>query len=91
MEGIMIDKDISISNLIYFMKTMLSKVFKQDVQVRLRPGFFPFVEPGFELDISCHICGGKGCSTCHGSGWIELCPCGMIPPERVARRRHRPR
>ena len=50
MEGIMIDKDISISNLIYFMKTMLSKVFKQDVQVRLRPGFFPFVEPGFELD-----------------------------------------
>ena len=80
MEGIMIDKDISISNLIYFMKTMLSKVFKQDVQVRLRPGFFPFVEPGFELDISCHICGGKGCSTCHGSGWIELCPCGMIHP-----------
>ena len=62
------------------MKTMLSKVFKQDVQVRLRPGFFPFVEPGFELDISCHICGGKGCSTCHGSGWIELCPCGMIHP-----------
>ena len=80
MEGIMIDKDISISNLIYFMKTMLSKVFKQDVQVRLRPGFFPFVEPGFELDISCHICGGKGRSTCHGSGWIELCPCGMIHP-----------
>ena len=80
MEGIMIDKDISISNLIYFMKTMLSKVFKQDVQVRLRPGFFPFVEPGFELDISCHICGGKGYSTCHGSGWIELCPCGMIHP-----------
>ena len=80
MEGIMIDKDISISNLIYFMKTMLSKVFKQDVQVRLRPGFFPFVEPGFELDISCHICGGKDCSTCHASGWIELCPCGMIHP-----------
>ena len=80
MEGIMIDKDISISNLIYFMKTMLSKVFRQDVNVRLRPGFFPFVEPGFELDISCHICGGKGCSTCHGSGWTELCPCGMIHP-----------
>ena len=80
MEGIMIDKDISISNLIYFMKTMLSKVFKQDVNVRLRPGFFPFVEPGFELDISCHVCGGKGCSTCHGSGWIELCTCGMIHP-----------
>ena len=81
MEGIMIDKDISISNLIYFMKTMLSKVFKQDVQVRLRPGFFPFVEPGFELDISCLICGGTGCPSCKHSGWLELCPCGMIHPE----------
>ena len=81
MEGIMIDKDISISNLIYFMKTMLSKVFKQDVQVRLRPGFFPFVEPGFELDINCLICGGEGCPSCKNSGWLELCPCGMIHPK----------
>ena len=80
MEGIMIDKDISISNLIYFMKTMLSKVFKQDVQVRLRPGFFPFVEPGFELDISCHICGGKGCPVCKNSGWIEIAGAGMVDP-----------
>lgn len=80
MEGIMVDKDISISNLIYFMKTMLSQVFEREVNVRLRPGFFPFVEPGFELDISCLICGGEGCSTCHHSGWIELCPCGMIHP-----------
>ena len=80
MEGIMIDKDISISNLIYFMKTMLSEVFQQDVNVRLRPGFFPFVEPGFELDISCLICGGEGCPTCKHSGWLELCPCGMIHP-----------
>ena len=80
MEGIMIDKDISISNLIYFMKTMLSKVFKKDIKVRLRPGFFPFVEPGFELDISCLICGGKGCPSCKNSGWLELCPCGMIHP-----------
>ncbi len=80
MEGIMVDKNISISNLIYFMKTMLSQVFERDVKVRLRPGFFPFVEPGFELDISCLICGGEGCSTCHHSGWVELCPCGMIHP-----------
>ena len=80
MEGMMIDTDISISNLIYFMKTMLSEVFKQDVSVRLRPGFFPFVEPGFELDISCLICGGKGCPSCKNSGWLELCPCGMIHP-----------
>ena len=80
MEGMMIDENISISNLIYFMKTMLSEVFKRDVKVRLRPGFFPFVEPGFELDINCEICGGDGCPSCKNSGWLELCPCGMIHP-----------
>ena len=80
MEGMMIDENISISNLIYFMKTMLSEVFKRDIKVRLRPGFFPFVEPGFELDINCLICGGDGCPSCKNSGWLELCPCGMIHP-----------
>ena len=80
MEGMMIDENISISNLIYFMKTMLSEVFKRDIKVRLRPGFFPFVEPGFELDISCLICDGDGCPSCKNSGWLELCPCGMIHP-----------
>ncbi len=81
MEGVMVDKNISISNLIFFMKTMLSEVFRKDIKVRLRPGFFPFVEPGFELDISCLICGGDGCPSCKHSGWLELCPCGMIHPE----------
>ncbi len=81
MEGVMVGKDISISNLIFFMKSMLSGVFKKDVKVRLRPGFFPFVEPGFELDVSCLICGGEGCPSCKHSGWLELCPCGMIHPE----------
>ncbi len=81
MEGVMVDKNISISNLIYFMKTMLSEVFQKDIKVRLRPGFFPFVEPGFELDINCLICGGEGCPSCKHSGWLELCPCGMIHPE----------
>ena len=57
-----------------------SEVFKKDIKVRLRPGFFPFVEPGFELDISCLICGGEGCPSCKHSGWLELCPCGMIHP-----------
>lgn len=81
MEGVMVGRDISISNLIYFMKTMLCEVFDNyDLKVRLRPGFFPFVEPGFELDISCQICGGKGCPSCKNSGWLELCPCGMIHP-----------
>ncbi len=80
MEGVMVDKDISISNLIFFMETMLSEVFQKEIKVRLRPGFFPFVEPGFELDISCLICGGEGCASCKHSGWLELCPCGMIHP-----------
>jgi phenylalanyl-tRNA synthetase alpha chain len=81
MEGVMVDKNISISNLIFFMKTMLSEVLRKEIKVRLRPGFFPFVEPGFELDISCLICGGEGCPSCKHSGWLELCPCGMIHPE----------
>ncbi|HCM14095.1 MAG TPA: phenylalanine--tRNA ligase subunit alpha [Lachnospiraceae bacterium] len=79
-EGMMIGEDISISNLIYFMKVLLTEVFERDVKVRLRPGFFPFVEPGFELDINCAICGGSGCPTCKQSGWLELLPCGMIHP-----------
>jgi phenylalanyl-tRNA synthetase alpha chain len=80
LEGMMIGDDISISNLIYFMKVLLSEVFERDVKIRLRPGFFPFVEPGFELDINCAICGGSGCPTCKQSGWVELLPCGMIHP-----------
>ena len=80
LEGMMIDKNVSIANLIYVMKLLLSEVFNRDVKVRLRPGFFPFVEPGFELDLNCMICGGKGCPTCKHSGWIELLPCGMVHP-----------
>ena len=80
LEGMMVGKDINIANLIYFMKVMLRKVLKKDIEVRLRPGYFPFTEPSFELDVSCPFCGGKGCSTCKQGGWIELCPCGMIHP-----------
>lgn len=80
LEGMMIGKDISVANLIYFMKTILKEIFKKDVEVRLRPGFFPFVEPGFELDIRCLICEGKGCSVCKQIGWVELLPCGMVHP-----------
>lgn len=80
LEGMMVGEDVSIGNLIYFMKTLLSEIFKRDVEVRLRPGFFPFVEPGFELDIKCLICAGKGCSVCKQVGWVELLPCGMVHP-----------
>jgi phenylalanyl-tRNA synthetase alpha chain len=80
LEGMMVGKNISVANLIYFMKTILKEIFKRDVEVRLRPGFFPFVEPGFELDIRCLICEGKGCSVCKQVGWVELLPCGMVHP-----------
>ncbi|PIP96576.1 MAG: phenylalanine--tRNA ligase subunit alpha [Bdellovibrio sp. CG12_big_fil_rev_8_21_14_0_65_39_13] len=80
LEGMMVGKDISVSNLIYFMKQLLTQIFKKEVEVRLRPGFFPFVEPGFELDIRCLICNGSGCSVCKQVGWVELLPCGMVHP-----------
>lgn len=80
LEGMMVGKDISVANLIYFMKQTLKEIFKRDVEVRLRPGFFPFVEPGFELDIKCQVCSGKGCSVCKKVGWVELLPCGMVHP-----------
>ncbi len=79
-EGLMIDRNVSIANLIAVMRLLLREVFQKDVKVRLRPGYFPFVEPGFELDMSCLICGGTGCATCKRSGWIEILPCGMVHP-----------
>ena len=80
LEGMMVDRDVSVANLIYFMKTLLTAIFHREVTVRLRPGFFPFVEPGFELDIQCLICGGPGCPVCKQSGWVELLPCGLVHP-----------
>jgi phenylalanyl-tRNA synthetase alpha chain len=80
LEGMMVDREISVAHLIYFMKTLLTAIFQRHVTVRLRPGYFPFVEPGFELDIKCLICGGAGCSVCKQSGWVELLPCGLVNP-----------
>jgi phenylalanyl-tRNA synthetase alpha chain len=79
-EGMMVDRDVSVAHLIYFMKTLLAAIFHREVTVRLRPGYFPFVEPGFELDIQCLICGGPGCPVCKQSGWVELLPCGLVNP-----------
>src|SRR5215469_9818674 len=80
LEGMMIDREVSVAHLIYFMKTLLTAIFKREVTVRLRPGYFPFVEPGFELDIRCLICDGAGCPVCKQSGWVELLPCGLVNP-----------
>ncbi len=79
-EGVVVDENVSVSNLIYFMEEMLKGVMKKDVKVRLRPGFFPFTEPSFELDATCPLCAGRGCNACSHTGWLELCPCGMIHP-----------
>ena len=79
-EGMMVDRNVSVANMIYFMKTLLSAIFRREATVRLRPGYFPFVEPGFELDIQCLICGGAGCAVCKHSGWVELMPCGLVHP-----------
>ena len=80
LEGMMVDREVSIAHLLYFMKTLLGGIFGREVTVRLRPGFFPFVEPGFELDIQCMVCGGEGCPVCKHSGWVELLPCGLVHP-----------
>ena len=79
MEGLVVDKDISVAHLICAMKTLLWGIFGRELEVRLRPGFFPFVEPGFELDARCPFCT-DGCSVCKRTTWIELLPCGLIHP-----------
>ena len=79
-EGMMVDRNVSVAHMLYFMKTLLSSIFRREVTIRLRPGYFPFVEPGFELDIQCLICGGPGCAVCKQSGWVELMPCGLVHP-----------
>ncbi len=80
-EGMMVDRDISVAHLIHVMKSFLSAFFEREIHVRLRPGYFPFVEPGFELDFRCMVCGGEGCPVCKHSGWVEIMPCGMVHPE----------
>ncbi len=79
MEGIVIDRNVSVGHLIGAMKTLLRGIFQKDIEVRLRPGYFPFVEPGFELDARCPFCE-KGCSVCKKTTWIELLPCGLVHP-----------
>jgi len=79
-EGMMVDREISVAHLIYYMKTMLEGIFHREVTVRLRPGYFPFVEPGFELEIQCLLCEGRGCAVCKQSGWLEQLGCGLVHP-----------
>lgn len=77
-EGLVVGEGISVGHLTWTLKTFLRELFQRDVQVRLRPGFFPFVEPGFEFDMGCPFCDQKGCRVCKQTGWIEFCGCGMV-------------
>ena len=84
-EGMMVDREISVSHLIYVMKQVLAGIFKREVEVRLRPSYYPFVEPGFDLDFRCMICGGGGCAVCKHVGWIEFLGCGLVHPNVLAK------
>ncbi|MFZ1522908.1 MAG: phenylalanine--tRNA ligase subunit alpha [Candidatus Saccharimonadales bacterium] len=79
-EGIYVDKNINVGNLIATLKTLLSSYYQKDVETRINPFYFPFTEPSFEFALSCPFCDKKGCSICSQSGWIELLGCGMIHP-----------
>lgn len=79
-EGFVIDKHISIANLIHTLKGFLRSLFQAQVKIRLRPSYFPFTEPSFEVDIECLNCSKAGCSACSRSGWMEILGCGMIHP-----------
>ncbi|MBI2056427.1 MAG: phenylalanine--tRNA ligase subunit alpha [Candidatus Sungbacteria bacterium] len=80
LEGLMVDKNISIANFKAIIRLFFSRLFEKEITIRLRPSFFPFTEPSFEVDISCIICGQKGCSVCKQSGWLELAGAGMVHP-----------
>ena len=79
-ENLVVDKGISLANLVGILKTMFSGLYRQEVNVRLRPGYFPFVEPGLEAEMSCIFCGGKGCSVCKKTGWLEMGGAGLVHP-----------
>ena len=83
MEGLVVDKDLTFADLKGTIDTFVKAVFGENVKSRLRPSYFPFTEPSAEVDISCTICGGKGCSSCKGTGWMEIMGCGITNPHEI--------
>lgn len=79
-EGLYVDKNVSFTDLKQVLLTFARELFGPDTKIRLRPSYFPFTEPSAEMDISCHICGGKGCAFCKHTGWVEILGCGMVDP-----------
>ena len=79
-EGLYIDKDVSFADLKQALMYFAKEMFGENTDIRLRPSYFPFTEPSAEMDISCNICGGKGCPFCKHTGWVEILGCGMVDP-----------
>lgn len=79
-EGLCVDRNVSFTDLKQVLLTFAQEMFGKDTNIRLRPSYFPFTEPSAEMDISCHICGGKGCAFCKHTGWVEILGCGMVDP-----------
>ena len=79
-EALYVDKDVTFADLLQTLQYFASEMFGSETKIRLRPSYFPFTEPSAEMDISCNICGGKGCSFCKGTGWVEILGCGMVDP-----------
>ncbi|MBS0654694.1 MAG: phenylalanine--tRNA ligase subunit alpha [Verrucomicrobia bacterium] len=80
-DGLYVDVDVSLQDLIATLTQFIRAFFKKEVDVKIRPSYFPFVEPGIEVDISCHLCDGKGCRLCKHSGWLEILGAGMVHPQ----------
>ncbi|MCP5490429.1 MAG: phenylalanine--tRNA ligase subunit alpha [Chlamydiales bacterium] len=80
-DGLYIDKGVTFADLLSTMEEFYTKVFRQKIEMRVRPSYFPFVEPGMEIDIRCTTCNGKGCQLCKYTGWLEVCGAGMVHPE----------
>ena len=80
-EGLYIDENVSFADLLQTLDFFVKEMFGQDVKIKLRPSYFPFTEPSAEVDVTCFICGGKGCNVCKYTGWVEILGCGMVDPK----------
>ncbi len=79
-EALYVDKNVTFADLLQTLDYFAREMFGSETKIRLRPSYFPFTEPSAEMDISCHLCGGKGCPFCKGTGWVEILGCGMVDP-----------
>lgn len=90
-EGLMVGKDVTLANFKFVIGEFFKRLFKKNVAIRLRPSYFPFVEPGLEVDVECVKCGGKGCNVCKESGWLEVMGAGMVHPKVLEAAGYNPR